>query len=688
MEIKSTTDSETVSKVLETVYKINEVRAQWNRQALINVFFLYGKQHFTLNRVNSNFSAGQRIVWEIEKSNKPGVIRRTSNILLPPFRSVFSRMLRQKANVHAEPTTSTQKDRDAARFSKEVAEDFWNNCNRNNPWLRNDYSGMQSIFMKLLPYQMTIGLGYLTPYFNPKSMALVYTQPRFPGDKGEVIESDVGNAEVRVISPLNMFKDRFQRFATERRFLSPEQVWDEYGVECSPSEVNEDDTEVRIRRTLEGASEERLDKDGVYIYRKLCAPSKEYPEGRELVVSDKEIIYDEVLPSEARKRIQIYEFKYQDLGFTTAGQGCIEQCIDLQEDFNFTLSRIAQHKKMLTGKVLVPKGSDISSKFDDVVGQIIYYVLGKKPTMESAPPVPDYFYKELMRIRATVEDLMNSHDSTMGRDPSQVKSGIGISNLSDLDNAQIAPELIMLEQKLGFFTEAVLDICQEKYTERRLLKISGEDMAFEVKSFIGSDLFGQKNIQIKMGSNFPLDKNERTQYILMLKKEGFIAPDRAKELLEFTDIDGSFKTLDENCAKQDILNIIEGQGNFQVQAENWEDHTIFLKVINDFRKGTMYPKLDPQVKAEIDDLASQHQQMLLDEQKAMAAQQAQPQKAAPLPKQPSESINFKDLPIDGKIQVAAQAGINLDPRGLVLQEHMANKDKQPKQPGAGQGAIT
>lgn len=683
MEVKSTSDSATIGKVIETVHKIDEARASWNRQALVNVMFLYGKQHFSLNKLSSNASVGQRIVWEIEKSNKPGVIRRTSNILLPPFRSVFSRMLRQKANVHAEPTTSTQKDRDAARFAKEVAEDFWNNCNRNNPWLRNDYSGMQAIFMKLMPYQMVIGLGYLAPYFNPKSMAMVYTQPAFSGDKGEVIESDVGNAEVRVISPLNMFKDRFQRYAIERRYISPEQVWDEYGVEVPSSEVDEDDTEVKIRRTLEGASEERLDKDGVYVYRKLCAPSKEYPDGRELICTDKEILWDEVLPSEARRRIQFYEFRYQDLGFTSSGQGCIEQCIDLQEDFNFTLSRIAQHKKMLTGKVLVPKGADISSKFDDMVGQIIYYVLGKKPTMEPAPPVPDYFYKELMRIRSTVEDLMNSHDSTMGRDPGQVKSGVGISNLSELDNAQIAPELIMLEQKLGFFTEAILDICQEKYNERRLLSISGEDMAFEVKSFIGSDLFGQKNIQIKMGSNFPLDKNERTQYIIMLKAQGFISPERAKELLEFTDIDGAFKTLDEDGAKQDILNIIEGQGQFQVQAENWEDHTIFLKVINDFRKGTMYQKLPDNIKAEIDDLASQHQQMLLAEQKAMAAQQAAPQ---PQPKLPSETINYKDLPIDGKLQVAAQAGIKLDPRGLVLQEHMANQGKQPKQPGAGQGA--
>lgn len=614
----SVAEKEDVGKVIETVHKINESRAVWNRQALINVMMLYGKQHFTgrFDRSN-NPTLGQRIVWELETAKKTGSIRRTCNILLPPFRSVWSRLLRQKANVHANPTTSTQEDRDAARVSKEVAEDFWQNCNRFNPWLRDEFTGMQAILSRLTLYQMCIGQGYLIPFFNAKSKAFIYQEPGMPGMKGEVIEADVGNAEVRVCSPLNMFKDYFNRFAIERRFISPEQIWDEYGVDVPQSKEDENDEEVKIRRVLEGVDLEKAQKDGAYLYRKLCIPSKEYPEGRELVCTEKEIIYDGPLPSEARKRVQVYQFRYQDLGFSNNGQGIIEQCVDLQQDFNFTVSRIAQHKKLLTGKVLVPSQSELKVKYNDEVGQIIHYALGKKPSIEPAPSVPEYYFKDLMRIRDLVENLMNSHDSSMGRDPSQAKSGVAISGLAELDNAQIAPELMMLEQKLGFFTEAILDICQEKYNERRLLSISGEDLAFEVKSFIGSDLFGQKNIQIKMGSNFPLDKAERTNYILMLKKEGFISPERAKELLEFDDIDGAFRSLDETGAKQDILNLIEG--NAEVIAEPHEDHTIYLKVINDFRKGSMYQKLDPMIRQRIDFLAQQHQEYLLQEQ--MAAQQ-------------------------------------------------------------------
>jgi hypothetical protein len=211
----------------------------------------------------------------------------------------------------------------------------------------------------------------------------------------------------------------------------------------------------------------------------------------------------------------------------------------------------------------------------------------------------------------------------MGRTPGQVNSGVGIQSLAEIDNSMLAPDLMLFEQKLGFFTEYILDICQYRYTERRLIGISGEDLAYEVKSFIGSDLFGQKNIQIRMGSNLPIDRVERTNFILMLSDKGMISPDRAKELMEFDDIDGAFKSLDEVAAKQDILNIVEG--NMEVMAEPWEDHTVYLKVINDFRKGNVYQRMDEMKRQMIDGLANQHQMFLIEEQKAAA------QMGGPLP---------------------------------------------------------
>jgi hypothetical protein len=57
----------------------------------------------------------------------------------------------------------------------------------------------------------------------------------------------------------------------------------------------------------------------------------------------------------------------------------------------------------------------------------------------------------------------------------------------------------------------------------------------------------------------------------------------------------------------------------------------------------------------------------------------------------SESVNFKDLPPDGQVQMAAQAGLKLDPAALMMKQatDQANKEKElaakQKQPvGVGQ----
>jgi len=606
---KDMDEKEIVGTIKEKVRRMTEARSQYYRQAFVNVMFLYGKHHFTLSRNNPEPTIGQRIVWELEASRGKGTLRRTSNYILPLFRAGYSRLIRRKGHITAEATTRQETDRDAAKVGKEVGEDFWENCNRNNVWLNDEFSGMQAVLMKLTLFFMTIGSGFLFPHFNKKAKTFVYDEA-----SDNVIEADVGEAEVRVDSVFNVFKDPLNRDLVHRRFIAPEQAYYEFNKKVEPSNIDEEAFNVKISRILDGSEFDKLDKDGTYIYTQYITPNEEYPKGHIFYTSQDEILHDEDLPEECKERIPAYEFRYQDLGFSKHAQGAIEQVVDLQQDYNFTLARIAQHKKMLTGKIMAPKKAGLSAQWNDIVGQIINYNQGYKPTMEPAPPVPQYFYEEIKRIRVDMEGLMNSHDVSMGRTPGQVKSGVGIQQLSEKDNAMIAPELIMYELKLGFFMEHVLDICQFNYRERRLLKITGEDMSYEVKSFIGSDLMGRKRIKVKMGSNFPIGAAERTNHILMLRKEGFISPDRAKVLMETNDVEGAFHNLDEVGAKQDILSILEGSA--EVIPEPYEDHTIYLKIINDFRKGTVYQKLPIQKRTEINEWAEIHQSMLLSEMEA------------------------------------------------------------------------
>ena len=113
--ISKKSDKSIIEEAKAKVKRIDDSRTEFKKQALINVMFLYGNHHFSMKRNYKNASRlEQRIIWEIEAIRKASDVRRVSNYILPLFRSLYSRLIRLKANVHVTPTTSTETDRDAA----------------------------------------------------------------------------------------------------------------------------------------------------------------------------------------------------------------------------------------------------------------------------------------------------------------------------------------------------------------------------------------------------------------------------------------------------------------------------------------------------------------------------------------------------------------------------------------------
>lgn len=691
VEMSTIAQRDSVATLTQLVKDHDNAREKLKAQAFVNVMFLYGNHHFRVTKRRGMDNVDDIINYEVDKYFARQKIKRTANYILPLYRAIMSRIIRMKQHIHVEPSTSSAEDKDVARVSKECLEDVWQNINRNNHWLAKEYSGMGSIITRLSTYELVLGNGYLEPYFNPKTKTMLYEQ-----SSKNIFESDVGEVEMRIHHMLNVFKDRYGRYTITRRRISPEQIWDEYGIDVPPDQAEYDNTlDVEIERALWGdVYGDRNKQEGVWVYTKYCLPSREYPRGFKYDCTEKEELFSDDLPQEYKLRDPVTEFRYQDLGFLGRGQGMIEQLVDLQQDLNFTRTRISQVKKLMTGKLLSPVGAKLRTQWDSEVGQIINYNPGFKPEYMEPANIAAFWEREEDRIMRYMEDLANSHDSSMGKDPSQVKSGIGIQNLSEVDTSMISPELVQMEQKLGYVGELMLDIMEWKYSERRLLTISGDDLAGEVKSFIGSDLIGQKRVRVRMGSGMPDDIQSRAAYIDALASKGYISKDRAKELMELGDIDGIWRSLDETGAKTDIMNIVEG--NMQVQAQPWEDATTRLKVINDYRKGQRYAVLPPEKRQQIDQLADAYQQMLSRELEAkvtmeakQAALMAQAQEQAKIPveqakaqanKRMTEAINYKDLPPDGKLQLAAQAGIKLNPV-ILAADHVAAHGPVPT-PGA------
>lgn len=605
--IVSPADNQIISRAKKDIKRVRDSRLEYERQWLVNIAFLYGKQHFNLQR-KPMATTEERIVWELTDIERKKKTLRQSNYILPLFRSLLSRMLTMKATINVDAMTGAERDKSAARVSESCLQEFWQNCNKNNPMLCQELAGMDLVNKKLFTFLLAVGNGYALPEYNEKTQAKAFLNGRI------IPSADIGEVEIKAYHPFDYFLDRGRRFIIIKEFLPVDEVYDRWNEKVNPDKADMDDIEQQLLYILQNGSGQ-WDDDRCLVMTKYCLPSRDYPKGEKVVMTNRQILDKGDLPDEYKGRLPGTEYKFLDFMFGPYGQGMIEQLVNLQEEYNFTLSRMAQVKKWMTGKILVPRGAKMAYKWNDEQGQINFYNPGSKPEYLQAGSPPDFYFKDLMRIRKDMEDIASIHDASMGREPNEAKSGVAIENLSELDNSQLAPDLMSVEQKHEYIGEQILDIMESKYSVRRFMGITSENIPGDVQSFIGSDLVGNKRIKISMGSNLPASKSARQNFIAENLEAGIITKEEARKLSEFGDIPGIYTNLDDQAAKEE--NQIMLKDGYEVIAEPWEDHVVHLDTHHNFMKTPQFFALTPVQRQKYIDHCAEHQAYLTQEAQAV-----------------------------------------------------------------------
>lgn len=602
-------NSDLIKKYTEEKDKIQRNRSIQERQWLVNLAFLFGKQHFVINGKPVTSGGEERILWELQSEDRKKKVKKTANYILPLYRSLLARMLLMKAHTSVEPTTNSDRDKSAARVASEALEDFWQMCNKHNPVLSQEYSGMMLILCKVFGYALATGKGYLYPYYNSRTVAKYYMAD-------QLNEGAIGEAECFIFSQFDVFEDPLKKYKIIQRTMTIEEIKQQYGVDVPSEDISLSDIEQQLINMLEGKNEEKNTLEGACrVFERWQVPDKDNPEGKYSIFTSKKMILDTSIPSEYKGRIPLYSLSYLDLLFSQYPQGMIEQLISLQEEYNFTLTQIHAYKKWLTGKLKVPKGAELEVKYDEEIGQIVYYDRnGGEPHWEVPPSPPTYLWTELDRIRRDMEDIAAVHDATKFNQ-AQTRSGKAIENLDDLDNNALSPILIGIEQKLSFFAETVLDIVEAKYAEPRLLAITGDQEEADVKTFKGDQIVGNRRVKVNIGTGMPLNKTDRQAFIMMLADKGYVDRPKALELMEFGDLSGLYNSVDEQAQKMETSDMLNGT---EREVNEWDNHNTHIYTLEKFIKGDKFNKLDPLIKNILLKHRSIHQQFMRAEMMAAA----------------------------------------------------------------------
>lgn len=582
--------------------RLKKARLNKEKQWAKNLLYLFGHNYVTVTPIKGGAMKGtldEIVSYAFQEiKNSRAAKTRRSNIILPQWRSLLSRMLKNKAAIVVEPLTFSDRDTSASSVAQEVLEDWWFNVNKHNPFLRDKYAGMYNVLRYVFAYLLTYGECVVRPYFNPDTKTEVVVDD-------EIIEANVGEVEVLVFNPFDYIWDPLDRYVIERQVMDADYVGAMYNKEVKGKTIRREGIESQLEKVLSYSGIDTQFENAVWVYRYWERPSPKYPDGRLIITTETTLLYEGPLPEEAFGELPHFRFAFQDLLFGDISRGVVEDMIPLQDDYNDTLLKIDKYKAQ-AGHLLIPRGANIKRAVtEDQTTVIMYNPVGGEPRYMQPGSPPQFLFENLMRIKQDLQDITMTHDVTKARVPANVRSGYAIQLLQEKDEDELEPYLTAFEDKLSTMCEFVLKMMKRFYGEERILRIAGEGKALEVRRFTGSDLGGPWRIKIEFGSWLPQSKQARQEMVVKLVQFGILTPQEAKKLLPLGKLDENIMPPDYTKAKEELQLLIDGIADY-IEVKPYDNHKIHADVFRDYMETMEFEKLPPMTKIAIEQHFMEH----------------------------------------------------------------------------------
>lgn len=578
-----------------------DYREPFERQWHLNLAMLIGRQYARWNMAAKKLEDAARDDIGISgSSTRPKRSRVVSNHILPLYRQKLSDFLKLKPDIQVASATQDESDLKAAEICNTLVD---------HVEIRHEF---QMLWRRLWLLLMTFGSGTIYPCWDPSA-------------------GPAGEEEVNLLTP-------FETFWPRSRWPSPpneliivqatalEDIKARYDADVAgEADAASSSVEQQIRMLLDQRQEFEPGEDVARVLTHFKLPCPSYPKGFYRVqTKDKELYYGE-LPAwyyddSGRALLPGVDFCFQDIPLCTYAQSFVEPLISPQREYNHKISRITDHFRKLSGKWLIPFGSNLKEPINNQSDQVIYYdaMAGMPPPVAATVPgLPASLFQDLARCKADMQDIAGSHDVSHGKVPAGVRAGKAIAALQERDESQHAPIVLGVEEKAGRVVMLLLNIIQHNYQEQRTLDIVGGGKRYQLKDFTGRQIIGARTVTVSMGSAFPYSRIARQEQVMELYTAGLIDREEARQQLQLNESKQLPQNVELMAAKQAVEQMLQG---VLVEVHSFSNHALHLKVINETRADPDFQEQAPsEVKMIFDLVADLHQQVLLKELQAQMA---------------------------------------------------------------------
>ncbi len=585
------------------------IRRTFEPQWFLNIAFTEGDQWVAYD--------GNRI-YQVEL--EPWRAKIVDNRILPAVRTEIAKMTKSRPVWVGVPKDSSEEQIQSARLRERVFEHYWGLLSASHKlrsalqWSRVTGAGFWKV-----TWDRSLGDG-VDVYKHPDGKiardtnGAPYTPARrgdMPDDYAQNLEQariSMGDIRLEVRTPFEIFPDPL---AGDEGLSSAEWIGEEavYSRQYLVQVYGEKARELKAdAKPTPGANPSRLlssggdgKSSGVKVREFWSKPTGEFPNGKHIVYAQGQILLEEDNPYRC---LPYMMFR----GIPAAGRfwpTCVvEQAIPQQTALNKVESQIAENAERIGNPPLIRSSAaaDEDTEWHGLPGEEIVFqdlgTPGSVPQFLQIPELPGYVQAQIQRIEGSLREIFRQNEISTGAVPAGVTAASAINLLKEENDTALGPDIEDMELAVQEAGRQVMRLLKAYCDERRIIRLAGDDGAWDVLPFTGQMLGDGTLDEVQAGSGLPQSKAAKQAAIgqvltLMIQNGQAPQPRDLRRILrdyEVGGLDHFFAGLsrDEQQITGEHRRLLSGQ---QLKVNSFDDDQAHIAGHQEFMKSDRYANL-------------------------------------------------------------------------------------------------
>lgn len=472
-----------VNEIKQQFEKLQSERKSLELQWRLNMNFMNGNQFSEINPLGSVDDYGKQYFWQE---------REVYNQIAPIIETRLAKLGRVQAGVSIRPFSDDDNDVNIAKMSTSILKSIM------------EQNELNKIVAKGCMWSEICGSAFYKIIWDSEKGSLLGVNKK--GNK--VYDGDV---TVTVCPPYEIYPDNMTatsieecNFIMHAKAYDVNEVRDIWGVDIIGESI--DVFSMDSSRTTGGLGyasnvtrfTSTKQDNSCLVIEKYERPTKDFPNGRHFIIAGEHLLHAGELPfnsdANGMKGLPFVRQVAIDNLTNFYGTSLIERLIPLQRAYNSVKNRKHEFlNRLAMGVLAIEDGSvDIDNLEEEGLspGKVLVYRQGSNPPrMMDMGNVPNDFSYEESRLEdefiriSGVSELMR-----FSQLPTNMTSGIAISLLQEQDDTRISISADSIRNAVKNIGQTILRLYKQFATEKRLIRIAGENGGVQLQYFIGSEL--------------------------------------------------------------------------------------------------------------------------------------------------------------------------------------------------------